>query len=60
MTKKSFNHVIKLLKYMKYRFHNKIYMTNFINDSSVILHFDSNTKDGFYFENSKENEFIIQ
>jgi len=60
MTKKLFNHAIKLIKYMKSKFHNKIYMTNFINDTAIILHFDSNCKNGFYFENNKEIEFILK
>ena len=60
MTKKLFSHAINLIKYMKYRYHSKIYMTNFINDTAIILHFDSNFKNGFFFENSKEMEFILK
>jgi len=55
-----FDHAKKLIKYMKNRFNPKIYITQFINDKAIKLHLDINDKDGFYFENQNEIEFIFK
>ena len=57
---KLFDHAKKLIKYMKNRFNPKIYITQFINDKAIKLHLDINAKDGFYFENQNEIEFIFK
>ena len=56
---KLFSRAKKIIKYTKARYNSKIYITDFINDTSIRLHFDENNKDGFYFDNNKEIEFIL-
>ena len=61
MSEKLFKHAKKLIKFMKNRYKTKIYMTLFIKNFSIKLHFDlnGNRENEFYFENSDQNEFIL-
>ena len=50
----------KLIRYIKIRYKSKFYHTLFINDTAIRVNLDENYKDGFYFDNNNDVEFILK
>ena len=57
---KLYKHAKKLIRYIKSRYKSKIYMTKFINDSSIRIYFDLNGEKEFYFNNINDIEFNLK